>query len=122
MGLIGDILYLPIRLAKIPLKILTFPLRVPGRIIFGSKKDQLERERITEKQELEKEKKQMKEKGGAPVPFYMSGNPDDMKTVCKHIDMNKADEKSKSICASVKEGGSRKRKRKNRGKTRKGRK
>jgi hypothetical protein len=126
MGLIGDILMLPIRLIKLPIKLWTLPLRIPGRIIFGSKKDQAaaqiakdKAEKEAEKAAFEKEKQEMREKASGPVPFFMSGNPDDMATVCKFLPADLKDEKVKSICAAAKRsGGSRRVKRSGRRKTR----
>ena len=119
MGLIGDILYLPIRLIKLPFKFWLLPFRIPGRILYGSKKDQLERERAQQKESMVKEKEEVQKDAAKPVPFYVSGNPDDMKTVCGTVDMSIASDKIKRICAQG--GGSKKKKRsKGRGKTRKG--
>ena len=126
MGLLGDILMLPIRVIKLPFKVWALPFRLPLRLIFGSKKDQLESERASEKAAIEKEKKDMLKEREAErekskvIPFYMSGHPDDMKAVCSAVDLIKADDKTKAICASAK-GGSRKGKtRRRRNKNRKG--
>jgi len=119
MGLIGDILNLPIRLIKLPFKFWLLPFRIPGRILYGSKKDQLERERTHQKETLVKEKEVIQKDAAKPVPFYVSGNPDDIKAVCGLVDMSNASDKIKRICAQ--EGGkSKRRRRKGRGKTRKG--
>jgi len=82
------------------------------RLIFGSKKDQAEAQiakdkadKEAEKAAFEKEKKEMREKAGGPVPFFMSGNPDDMATVCKFLPADLKDEKVKSICAAAKKSG-----------------
>jgi hypothetical protein len=105
MGIIGDIIGLPIRLIKIPFKILALPVRIPMHIIFGSKKDQLAKERAKEKADLEKEKKAIQDSAPKAIPFFMSGRPEDLENVCKSVDLEKADEKTKAICAVAKKGG-----------------
>ena len=88
MGLIGDILYLPIR-------IITFPIRFPYQLLFGSSKEE-SKEHGSEKTK--------EGKGPMAIPFYMSGNPDDMKKVCASVDLHKADEAVKAICSQQKGG------------------
>lgn len=107
MGIIGDIINLPIRIIKLPFKFLALPVRIPMHIIFGSKKDQLEGQRAKEKAELEKEKQQIRDSAPKAIPFFMSGRPDDLENVCKSVDLEKADEKTKAICAAAKKGGAR---------------
>jgi hypothetical protein len=102
MGIIGDIINLPIRLIKIPFKILALPVRIPMHIIFGSKKDQLAKERAKEKAEFEKQKSELQNKA---TPFFMSGNPDDMAILCKNLPPDIKDEKIKAICALAKKSG-----------------
>jgi hypothetical protein len=112
MGIIGDIINLPIRLIKIPFKILALPVRIPMHIIFGSKKDQLAKE----KADMEK---QMDEVRNKATPFFMSGNPDDVAFLCKNLPSNMKDDRIKGICASARRsGGSRRAKRSIRRKTR----
>ena len=116
MGIIGDIINLPIRLIKIPFKIMALPVRIPMHILFGSKKDQLAKERAKEKAEFEKQKDELRNKA---TPFFMSGNPDDMAVLCKNLPSDIKDERIKGICASArKSGGSRRAKRSIRRKTR----
>jgi len=105
MGIIGDIINLPIRIIKLPFKFLALPVRIPMHIIFGSKKDQLERQRANEKAELEKEKQRILDSVPKAIPFFMSGKPDDLENVCKSVDLNSANEKTKAICAAAKKGG-----------------
>lgn len=126
MGLIGDILMLPIRLIKLPFKFMALPLRLPGRIIFGSKKDREQGEQAKAREAIEKERKdfereQKEKRDNAPtaLPIFMSGHPDDMDAVCKHLPSDLKDDKVKAICASAKRlGGSRRAKRSIRRKTR----
>ena len=107
MGIIGDIINLPIRIIKLPFKFLALPVRIPMHIIFGSKKDQLEKQRAKEKADLEKEKQRILDSAPKAIPFFMSGNPEYLDTVCKSVDLNSANEKTKAICATAKKGGSR---------------
>jgi len=107
MGIIGDIINLPIRLIKIPFKIMALPVRIPMHILFGSKKDRLEKERAKEKEDIEKERKQIQDSAPKAIPFFMSGRPDDLENVCKHLPPNLQDEKVKAICALAKKGGAR---------------
>ena len=108
MGIIGDIIGLPIRLIKLPFKFMALPVRIPMHIIFGSKKDQLEKQRAKEKADMEKRMDEVRNKA---TPFFMSGKPDDLENVCKHLPSDLQDEKVKAICAAAKRGGARRSKR-----------
>jgi hypothetical protein len=95
MGIIGDILYLPIR-------IITFPIRFPYQLLFGSSKE--------DSKEHGSEKKK-EEKAPTALRVYMSGNPDDMIKVCASVDLHKANEAVKAICSQQKGGRKTKRRR-----------
>jgi hypothetical protein len=93
MGLIGDIINIPIRIIKIPLKVVALPLKIGWHIIFGSKKDQMEQEKQNIRDEFEKKKEALQ----APVPFYLS-DPGDVKVVCAAVDPVTASKEVKGIC------------------------
>ena len=93
MGIIGDIINMPIRVLKIPLKVVALPLKIGWHIIFGSKKDQMEQEKQNIRDEFEKKKEALQ----APVPFYLS-DPGDVKVVCAAVDPETASKEIKGIC------------------------
>ena len=104
MGIIGDILNIPIRILKIPFKIMLLPAKTAWHVVFGSKEYQVEQEKAAEKKKFEEKREELLLKAQAPAPFYMSGHPDDMKAVCKMVDLTKADEKVQAICKAQKGG------------------
>jgi hypothetical protein len=111
MGIVGDIINIPIRIAKLPLKVVALPLKIGWHLIFGSKKDQMEREKQSIRDEFEKKKESLQ----APVPFYMS-DPGDVKVVCGAVDSETASKEVKGICKMA--GGRTRRLRRGRGRQR----
>jgi hypothetical protein len=109
MGIIGDIINIPIRVLKLPLKVVAHPLKIGWHIIFGSKKDQMEQEKQNIRDEFEKKKEALQ----APVPFYLS-DPGDVKVVCAAVDPETASKEIKGICKMA--GGRTRRLRKGQGK------
>ena len=93
MGIVGDIINIPIRIIKLPLKVVALPLKIGWHLIFGSKKDQMEREKQSIRDEFEKKKEALQ----APVPFYLS-DPGDVKVVCAAVDPATASKDVKGIC------------------------
>ena len=108
MGIVGDIINIPIRILKLPFKIILSPAKIAWHVIFGSKKEQIEQahadEKAAEKKKFEEKREELLLKAQAPAPFYMSGHPDDMKAVCGLVDLTKADEKVQAICKAQKGG------------------
>ena len=108
MGIIGDIINIPIRIIKLPLKVVALPLKIGWHLIFGSKKDQMEQEKQNIRDEFEKKKEALQ----APVPFYLS-DPGDVKVVCAAVDPETASKEIKGICKMA--GGRTRRLRKGQG-------
>ena len=108
MGIIGDIINIPIRILKLPLKVVALPLKIGWHVIFGSKKDQMEQEKQNIRDEFEKKKEALQ----APVPFYLS-DPGDVKVVCAAVDPVTASKEIKGICKMA--GGRTRRLRRGRG-------
>jgi hypothetical protein len=111
MGIVGDIINIPIRIIKLPLKVVALPLKIGWHLIFGSKKDQMEQEKQNIRDEFEKKKEALQ----APVPFYLS-DPGDVKVVCAGVDPVTASKEIKGICKMA--GGRTRRLRRGRGKGR----
>ena len=111
MGIVGDIINIPIRIIKLPLKVVALPLKIGWHLIFGSKKDQMEREKQSIRDEFEKKKEALQ----APVPFYLS-DPGDVKVVCAAVDPATASKDVKGICKMA--GGRTRRLRRGRGRGR----
>ena len=103
MGIISDIFYMPGRILKIPFKVMALPLKIGWHVIFGSKKDQMEREKQAIRDEFEKKKEALQ----APVPFYVDGDPKHKKALCGAIDQVTASDEIQAICKMVKGGGTR---------------
>jgi hypothetical protein len=107
MGIISDIFYMPGRVLKVPFKFMALPLKIGWHIIFGSKKEQADKQMELEKQAIKDEFEKKKEALQAPVPFYVDGDPKHKVALCKAIDQETASDEIQAICKMAKGGGTR---------------